>query len=398
MSDTGAPLSGGEGMGQAREAFEAALDAETPSKSVKRESPKKESRLALDDLFPRRDMDRSEPEGGANDIPDVVKKRRAEAGYKDDDDQPTRKAKSPHTPTEVTDEDDADPPEPGDDELEPDPDEEDETPEPEPDEDDEPPEQGDLDLDQVVEVSIDGQPHEVSLKEAIRGYIRTETFHQRMGELATGAQALRQRSEEIDNSRQALVERAEALESYVAAFMPKEPDWDALYAQNPAEAARYERQWRSFNDKLNGLAQQRATTKQELADAQAASLTQFANTNRARLAADHSEWKNEKVWKRDHDSMRRTARAVGYTDQEIDQLYDARGVEILLKAAKYDRMMASKPKPVARPVAPSNRRNGATPQKRNGQTSFERAEKRLSRTGSVNDAAAVFERILDRER
>jgi hypothetical protein len=390
---SGHPLGGTAGLDDARAAFSAAMEAETPSRSKNQPDREKPNRMGMDDLFPRREMDRSEPEGGADDEPEIVKRRRAELRQtKDregnqnfgeiDDDAP------PRDPTEGNDEDE-------------DADDLDEGREPEPDEEEEEQEEaspGDLDLDQIVEVNVDGQPLQVSLQEALRGYIRQETFHRRLGELSQGVQALQTQRNEMQTYQQAFVERANALEAYVQAFMPKEPNWEEIYAQDPVNGMRMERNWRSFLEQVAGLKQAREATQQELTAAEQVNLANFASANRAKLAQAHPEWQKEAVWKRDHESMRRTARSVGYSDHEIDQLYDARGVEILLKAANWDRMIASKPKPVRNGYGQfPAKRNGATPS-RNVSRSFDRAEKRLSRTGSIEAAARVFEGILDRER
>lgn len=381
MAPAGEHLGSDPSVGEAARAFEAAMDAETPSRSrraeEKADAPPKTD---LDDLFPKRRMDRSEREGGADDEPEPVKKARskAEKPAPPDDDDPDDEAIEP------TDDEDYE-------------DEEDEAPEadqPEEDEEDEEARAERFDPDQVVRIMVDGEPMEVSLGEMAKGYTRTATFHKRMGELSQGVQALHAAKTELDGYYNAHIERAQALESYIEAFMPKEPDWNALRAADPAQAANLRFEWEDFQRKLGTLQQNRAQAVAALQAAHQERLTQFANANRAQLANRHSEWKNEKVWRRDNDSMRRTARAVGYTDEEISQLYDARAVEILLKAARYDRMMASKPKPVRQ--VPKNG-NGATRPRSNVSKSFDRAERRLSRSSSINDAASVFERMLDRE-
>lgn len=389
---TEGPLGGTEGLSEARQAFEAVMDAESPTRSRETKDKPREERVGLNDLFPRRQLDRSEPEGGRDDdVPEVVKRARAEArqGNRNfgEEDSP-----GPRDPIEGNDEGEEEDDSTGLPDDEPPLDEEDE-------DDAQQQRAGDIDLDQVVEVTVDGQPVQVSLKEALGGYIRTETFHRRLGELSQGAQALHQQRGEMANYQQMFVERAAALEEYVKAFMPKEPDWDSLYAQNPGAAAQYERKWRTFVQQVEALSGARETTQRELTASNAASLQNYVAVNRTNMFRAHPEWREEKVWKRDHESMRRTARSVGYADAEIDQLYDARGVEILHKAAKYDRLMAAKPRPVRNGFnsAPT-KRNGATPQSRNVSRSLDRAEKRLSRTGSITAAADVFERILDNER
>jgi hypothetical protein len=376
-----------EGMGEAREAFQSAMEAESPTKS--RQAPdekKREEKVDIDDLFPTRKMDRREREGGLD------------AG----DPEPVRKARAEARGNADTGEVDDGPPPSDDDEL--DEDEDDATPPQQDEDDDQHPDDEDegdaegLNLNTIVEVNIDGQPAEITLKEAIRGYIRTETFHRRLGDLQTGVQQLLVEKNEVAQTREAYLERAQALEEYVNAFLPKEPNWDELYAADPGNAARLEPQWRSLTEKIQGLGASKQQAQYEAEQARMQNLHNFANANRAKLASAHPEWKNEKVWKRDHDSMRRTARVAGYTDEEINQLYDARGVEVLLKAAAYDRLMAAKPKPVQNGPGNPTKRNGATPRPRAVSRSFDRAEKRLSRSGSIGDAANVFEKILDRER
>lgn len=398
---SGENLGGSPGMTDATDAFKATLDAEQPSRSRSRKEPKeKPSNIPMEDLFPRRQMDRSEPEGGEREgDPEVVRKARQQARQQSGDPdfgeaEPRPRQRAPIEGNDADsgeDEDDAEP-------LAPDDEPEGDEPEAEPQEDeDQDDERQQLDLNQIVEVNIDGQPVEVSLNEALRGYIRQETFHQRLGELQQGVQALHGQRGELAQAQEAFVQRAQELEAYVQAFMPQEPNWDALYAEDPAKAALHERRWRSFTEQVQALQAKREATQRELDAERIRNIHNFANANRAKLAQMFPEWKDEKVWRRDHDSMRRTARAAGYSDEEINQLYDARGVVILLKAAKHDRLMATKPRPVRGPGATPLKRNGATPS-RNASRSFERAERRLSRTGSIDAAASVFEQILDRER
>ena len=387
MSDAG--IFATEGVSEATQAFEAALDAETPSRSRRSEPRKEEDRQDLGNLFPNRQMDRRETEGGADDEPEIVKQRRLEARRQRGEDD-----SGPRDPTEGNDEDEEDP-----DAVEGDEEEPEDEDQPDDEGEDESEDEGDvpgaLDLNTVVQVTVDGQPVEVTLGEAMRGYIRQETFHQRMSQLGQGVQELNASRQHLVAAYEQHAADGERLAAFIEAIMPQEPDWNALFNSDPSQAAKLKFQWDGFQQKrseINGMIERaRANQQRE----QMIELHRFAEANRTWLAQQHPEWKNEKVWKRDHDSMRRTARAAGYTDQEIAQLYDARAVTILLKAAAHDRMMAAKPRPVRQGFVAQSK-NGSTPS-RNLAKSFERAERRLSRSGSVRDAAAVFERILDNE-
>ena len=379
------PLGGTEGFSEAAQAFESVMDAESPSRSRRDEEKPQQSKQSIEDLFPQRRMDRSESEGGANDDPEVVKKRRSEARGQDEG--------RPEFGEEEGDEPELPLEDPQDDE-----DEEGQTRYEDEDEEPDEPEaaQGEVDPNQVFRIVVDGEPTEVTLDEMARGYTRTATFHKRLGELGQGVQALNAQKAQLEAMNADYVERNNALEAVISTFMPQEPNWRELYASDPINAARLRFEWDDLTGRLSSLVQGRQQAAYQQQQVQTERLSHFANANRAQLASTHPEWKSEKVWKRDNDSMRRTARDVGYTDQEMAQLYDARAVEILLKASRYDRMMAAKPRPVRE--SPT-KRNGSTPRSRNvSQNTFDRAEKRLSRSGSINDAAAVFESILDRER
>lgn len=381
-------LGGTEGISQATEAFRASMDAETPGRSIKRSARKtaaeEENRQDIEEVFPNRRLDRSEPEGGADDVPEPVQRARAERqagnadfGQVEDDEAP------PLDPNEGTEE-----------ESEEEPDEEEEAPEDEEEEAEAHPEG--FDPNQMVRVVVDGQPVEVSMGEMANGYIRTETFHRRMSELGEGVKAFHAQKMEFDGTLAYHVQRAEALEAMVQSFMPHEPDWDAQFHTNPTEASYLKYQWDEIQKKLHGVMQSKAEAQAQRDALLSERLNQFIHANKHRVASWHPEWRSEKQWRRDNDSMRRTAMSVGYTENDLAQLYDARGMEILLKASRYDRMMAAKPKPVRQHVTPT-RNNGATPS-RNVSRSFDRAEKRLSRSGSIKDAEAVFQGILDRER
>jgi hypothetical protein len=373
MAVSGEHLGGTEGMQEARDAFSAVMDAETPSTS--RHAPRKEQekpRTEINDLFPARAMDRSEESSEEHD---------PKATHLPDDEPPQRRApiEGNDDDEEYADEEDQD--EEGEEPAE----EEEESEEAGP---------GEIDPNLIVRVMVDGEPVEVSVQEMSRGYIRQETFHRRMGELSEGVKALHAAKLNLDSLHANHIARADALEAYVQAFMPTEPDWAALRQHDPTAAANLRFEWQDFMTKLDGLKRSRQDAENARQAAYIERVKQFAEANRAKLAAAHPEWKNEQRWQRDMESMRRTARSVGYSDAEIAELYDARAFEILLKAAERDRIMATKPKPV-RKVPTSG--NGVTRQRPNMSRSFDRAEKRLSRSGSVNDAAAVFERILDRE-
>jgi hypothetical protein len=264
----------------------------------------------------------------------------------------------------------------------------------EPDE-EEKPEPTALDPDQIVRVSVDGQEAEVSLKEALNGYVRAETFHRRLNQLQQVAQEVEQERAVLAQGRDYYAGLIPALLQQLYSLQPKEPDWDKAYEEDPQAAAKLERDWRAYREKVQALAQEHERTTQEQQREQVRQQSIFEDAQRRKLSEWVPEWTDNKRWDRDRKSMIRTAQAVGYSEAELGQLRDARPTMILLWASRYLELMRNKPKPARtqqgalRPGAISSR--GAAP---NG---LGRAEKRLQRSGSVRDAARAFEEDLNRE-
>src|SRR4051812_30788449 len=117
-----------------------------------------------------------------------------------------------------------------------------------------------LDLNKVVRVNVDGQPAEVSLQEALNGYVRAETFHRRLNQLQQVAQNIEAERVELVKDRQYYADVIPALMQQLYSLQPKEPDWDKLYAEDAVGAAQLERQWRAYREKVQQLAQEHDRT------------------------------------------------------------------------------------------------------------------------------------------
>src|SRR6188768_737899 len=159
------PLGGTEGLGEATAAFDAAMDAESPSRSKQDEGERQAPRRQdIEDIFPRRRMDRSEREGGANEVPEEVRQRRAEArargqGVDEDADAEDDPRRAPYEDREGQDEEGT-PPEQDEEDYE----------EPEDEEEPDEPEAAEADPNAVYRINVDGEPIEVTLDEMARGY------------------------------------------------------------------------------------------------------------------------------------------------------------------------------------------------------------------------------------
>ena len=106
------------------------------------------------------------------------------------------------------------------------------------------------DEDEKYEVVVDGHPQEVTLGEALNGYVRQETFHRRLTELTALRNALEEDHQRQQANWQLMMQAKEAYENDVRTMMPPEPDWDHEFAINPHEAHRQQKIYQGLYAKL----------------------------------------------------------------------------------------------------------------------------------------------------
>jgi hypothetical protein len=253
-------------------------------------------------------------------------------------------------------------------------------------------------LGRKVEVTVDGEPVEVSIKEALEGYVRTETFHRRMNQLDEAKKIVRRAAADAVQNYEYSMNVAKQMEEHLKQLVPPEPDWDKEFAADPHKARELQRYYEKANGFRAQLQQQQSEAYQKMAQSNQTQLAAFAEEEAARFeAANRKTWSDPKKKAKDLDSMRRTGLSSGFTEEELSQVYDSRMLQVLLKASKYDRMMAAKPKPVIRqpqgkPIAPG----AGSAKQRTAQKGVSSAMKRLNRTGRLDDAAVVFDQLLAR--
>jgi hypothetical protein len=242
-------------------------------------------------------------------------------------------------------------------------------------------------------IQVDGEEREVSLNEALKGYQREETFNHRMRQMVEVAKTIDERGAQANQARDAYIQLCANQEQEFAALIPKEPDWEQLYRQDPAGAHNLENNYKAVYGTLNAIRQRRMAAEQEAYSANAQRTAAFAQAEFDKFRARNKLANQTEV---DHaiQGMRKTAMSHGFSEDEIGTTYDERMLSILHKAAKYDRMMANKPFPV-QPERGGALQPGSAPRVGNGAArSMNEAQKRLAATGRVDDAAAVMAQFL----
>lgn len=253
-------------------------------------------------------------------------------------------------------------------------------------------------MDQLYTVKIDGKDEQVSLKEALAGYQRQADYSQKTMALAREEKALRHEhqlaQQQVQSERAQYAQLLGALQQQLEATVPQEPDWDRLYAEDPLEYVRQKDLHRDHRDRLQAAQaeQQRVATLMQHQHAQ--QLQAIVQQGREKIAEAVPAWKDKAKWESDRVKLRDYAQSLGYTPEEVGQVYDPRAVVALNKARLYDELMAKKPQPQQQ-TGPKPLRAGtpqAAPQRRASEVT--RQKQRLAQTGHVKDAAKLFESLI----
>lgn len=244
------------------------------------------------------------------------------------------------------------------------------------------------------EVTIDGEKKEVSLQEALNGYIRQETFHQRLNQLSDVKQAMRVEAQTLIEDRRKYTTKIDELDKHIELLVPKEPDWDEEYKKDPVAARALQKRYDEFNQTRAALRAEKEKVNREQAEADARETAEYTAKENKRIMANNPTWSDAKVMQRDLSLMSNTAIKAGFAEEEVLGIRDSRMVTILLKAAKWDKLQGERPKPVRRGAQPVKQGTGSS----RTVPKVDKAAKQLERTGSVSDAANFFTGVITKRR
>jgi hypothetical protein len=244
-------------------------------------------------------------------------------------------------------------------------------------------------------VKAAGEEIEVDQDELIKGYQQGVDYTKKSQALAEQRKALdaeRQHLEYVKQERQAYAQKLQALDSFltqqdqgVNLDVLKETD-PIGYAVAVAEQSQREKQLAVVRAEKQRLAQQQQAEHQ-------ASLQNHLRHESEKLTSLIPELatpQGDAVRKQ----IRDYAKSVGWTDQELSQLYDSRAVLTLYNGMKYAQLQKSKPEVTKKlQAAPKMMRSGtSSPPVKSSQD--KNAMQKLRQTGKVADAARAFERFL----
>lgn len=237
-------------------------------------------------------------------------------------------------------------------------------------------------------VKIDGKEEQVTLKEALAGYQRQKDYTQSKMQLAEIEKA---RNDEIVAARESRL-HYESLVKHIADRLDgveemSAQDWADLRARDEIEyATKWAERQQRMEQRALVQAEQRKLAEQSELERQAA-LAEFVASQRPLLLERIPAWKDEKRRESDLAKARAHAKEEGFTDEEIENAYDARMVKLLndsriLKEIRAKQAAAKAQVEKAPAMAAPGKRS--TPMSGKTKTLLE-GQKRFDRTGKPED-------------
>ena len=256
-------------------------------------------------------------------------------------------------------------------------------------------EEAEQEPDKYYRVKLDGEDYEVTLDEALAGYQRQQDYTKKTQAVAEEKKQLQAEQEAAQQDRLRYQQNLERLVQQQQAQQPVEPDWDALYESDPLEWMKQKEDFRSQKERNLELQQQHFQMQQQQQQEQEQQMHQHLAQQHQALVDAIPEWKDPKVMQQEKAQIRAYAQTIGYSEQEVSQVYDARAVQALRHG-----MIASglqgKGKVKLKPAAPAIRAvtPGSAPEQPRKQTSVHKAKIRLAKSGKMSDAAEIFKQLL----
>jgi len=250
---------------------------------------------------------------------------------------------------------------------------------------------------QTFTIKAAGEEKEVTLDELKKSYQLGSDYTKKTQEVAEQRKVIEQEAKAIIEARKVrddYSQKLQAIEQFLTGTNDSPEDLSAMkendpigYAVKVAEMTEKKEQLQAVQAEKNRLAQEQQADNQ-------AQMQKFVQQEQIKLAESLPEFSDKTKGEHIRNDIRSYGKKIGFTDQELSQVYDSRHVLVLHKAAQYDKLIAGKAgvkKKVAK--APKTLKSGAKV-KQNVTDIQKKQLKKLQQSGSARDAAAIFENFI----
>jgi hypothetical protein len=242
--------------------------------------------------------------------------------------------------------------------------------------------------DPIIKLQVDGKTIEVKQSELIENAQKYKASEAKFEE----ASKMRK---EADEEKSFYTKDRDTLKNLLAQYQnfmneqlqARQPDWNTLLQNDPAEYIRQKEYHAAIQQELaQAQAYQEQVRKQEELERKTARDKHLKAQQDAAFKL-FPQWKNPDVRQRDTKLMESYLDSVGFTKAEQNGLDDARMLDVVLKAAKYDQAVKAKDQKKAKPTTGKTLTAGVS------QTSDPGFSKRQAQTANARQTKAAVGRF-----
>lgn len=252
---------------------------------------------------------------------------------------------------------------------------------------------------ELYRVVVDGQEHEVTLDELMKGYSRQSDYTRKTEKLSQDRKSVEElkneytrQNEEAKIKRDQYEKQIQVLSEQLKQSEPSKVDLDRLYEDDPAEYVRVKAEQDRRKELLEKANQERERIQSEKQEEQSKQYNAYLEQQRELLAQKLPIYADKEKGPEFIKNLTNYAKEIGYTDQEINMLVDHRSVIMLANAYRYDKLKKAnlKNKKVTK-VSKVVSSSSAKVQDENEVAKRMKSKKAtLRKTGKVQDAVSVL--------
>ena len=250
---------------------------------------------------------------------------------------------------------------------------------------------------QTFTVKAAGEEKEVTLDELVTSYQLGSDYTKKTQEVAEQRKVINQEAKAIIEARKVrddYSQKLKSVEEFLVGSNATKEDLTELKENDPIGYAVKVAEMTEKKDQLQLVqAEQQRIAQQQQSD-RSAQMQQYVQAEAQKLTQSLPEFSDKTKGEKIRNDIRNYGKKVGFTDEELSQVYDSRHVLVLHKAAQYDKLMAGKAgvkKKVAN--APKMVKGGAKV-KQNVTDKQKKLQQRLIKSGDARDAASIFENFI----
>jgi len=248
-------------------------------------------------------------------------------------------------------------------------------------------------------VKAAGEEKEVPLSELIKGYQLGADYTKKTTEVAEQrklVEAERGAIEEAKYARDSYAQRLQAIDNFLTSQMPQE-DLQSLKENDPIGYAVKVAELSEKKEQLQAIRAEQGRIAQEQQSDYTRAMSDRVQQEASKLAQVLPEFSDPAKGDNFRKEIRSYGKTLGFTEEELSQVYDSRHVLTLHKAMMYDKLQKSKPA-ITKKVneAPRMLRAGTSgSNKQSDAQKLTQQQTQLRTSGKVRDAAALFEQFLE---